>query len=105
MGVLVFLIIVISGAVPAIERRLREREQRRREVETLCLSCTNSLVMRSQRGNVFVTCNFGGAMRPLKIAVCECSGFRPKGPVAELVTIEGFIREEREVYAEIAVSK
>ena len=104
MGVVMFLLIVISCAMPSIERRLRERLQRLREVQNLCLTCVNSLVMRNSRGRLLVSCRFGGTMRQMKFKVCECSGFRPEGQLAELVTIEGFVREQREVFAEVAIS-
>ena len=43
-------------------------------------------------------------MRPVKFTVCECTGFCVQAEPAKLVTIEGFVRNEREVYAEVAIS-
>ncbi len=72
--------------------------------ESLCLICVNAVVTRGQRGKVMVACNFAGAMRPVKFTVCQCSGFCVKARPEKLVKIEGFVREERKVYAEAALS-
>ena len=71
---------------------------------SLCLTCANAVVTRGVRGPQWVACNYGGAMRPVKFTVCECTGYSPRGEGGKLVTIEGFARESREVYAEVAIS-
>ena len=43
-------------------------------------------------------------MRPVKFTVCQCTGFCVKAGPATVVKIEGFVRDEREVYADVAVS-
>ena len=74
------------------------------EEETLCLACANAVVTRGVGGQKLVACNFGGAMRAVKFAVCECTGFCARGGSAKLVTIEGFAPDKREVYAEVAIT-
>jgi len=71
---------------------------------SLCLTCVNSVVTRGTCDEEWVACNYGGAMRAVKFTVCSCSGFSEVGNTNKLVTIEGFVREEREVYAEVAIS-
>jgi hypothetical protein len=75
----------------------------RSEMKTLCLACTNALVTRTSRSNVLVNCIYGGAVRPVKVAVCECTGYAPRGAGGKLVTIEGFVRDEPVVYEEVAI--
>ena len=75
----------------------------RREVQTLCLACTNALVTRTSRGNVLVNCIYGGTVRTVKATVCECTGYGPRGVGGKLVTIEGFVRDEPVVYEEVAI--
>lgn len=90
--------ILIFAAIPVV-KRLRARPVD----ETLCLACVNAVVTRGARGKMLVACNFAGAMRPMKFTVCQCTGFCVKAGPAKLVTIEGFVRNEREVYAEVAI--
>ncbi len=93
----VFWLSVIFGPM------LRARMNPRNAEETLCLACVNAVVTRGARGKLLVACNFAGAMRPMKFSVCQCTGFCVKAGPAKLVTIEGFVRNEREVYAEVAI--
>lgn len=79
------------------------RKARAVEEETLCLACANAVVTRGVRGRKWVACNFAGALRPVKFAVCECTGFCVKNANPKLVTIEGFAPDQREVYAEVAI--
>jgi hypothetical protein len=95
---LLFWAVVIAGSL------VRGRWARRVESESLCLACVNAVVTRGVRGRVLVACNFGGAMRPVKFEVCQCSAFRTSAGPAKLVTIEGFVPDKREVYAEVAIS-
>jgi len=44
-----------------------------REV-SLCLTCTNAVVTGGTRGQEWIACNFGGAMRRVKFTVCSCTG-------------------------------
>ena len=71
--------------------------------ESLCLTCINAVVTRGTNGRTWVACNFAGAMRPVKFTVCQCTGFCVKAGPAKLVTIEGFVRNEHEVYTEVAI--
>jgi hypothetical protein len=70
---------------------------------SLCLACANAVVTRGTRGEESFACNYGGAMRPVKFTVCECTGYAARGGSCKLVTIEGFARETREVFAEVRV--
>ena len=71
---------------------------------SLCLTCVNSVVTRGTRNEEWVVCNYGGAMRAVKFTVCSCSGYCTSANTKKPVTIEGFVREEPEVYAEITIS-
>lgn len=64
----------------------------------------NALVAKSYRGKVLVSCFYGGTVRQVKVAVCECTGYAARGTGAKLVTIEGFVRDEPVVYEEVAIS-
>lgn len=94
---LMFWLVVIAGAM------VRARLNPRNAEESLCLACVNAVVTRGVRGKMLVACNFAGAMRPMTFTVCQCTGFCVKAGPAKLVTIEGFVRNEREVYAEVAI--
>ena len=78
---LVFWGVVIAGAV------LRGQLALRIASESLCLACVNAVVTRGVGGKVLVACNFGGAMRPVKFTVCQCTGFCVKAGPAKLVKI------------------
>ena len=86
--------VIVYTIVAAIGFRRRDRTVHSREV-SLCLTCTNAVVTHGTRGQEWIACNFGGAMRAVKFTVCSCTGF---------VTIEGFAREKRGVYEEVAIS-
>jgi len=92
--------VVIFAAIP-VAKRLRTRAL----VESLCLACVNAVVTRGTNGKTLVACNFGGAMRPVKFEVCQCSGFCTNAKPAKLVTIEGFVSDKREAYAEVAIER
>ncbi len=94
---LLFWVVVIAGAI------VRGRLIPRAPMESLCLTCANAVVTRGEGRKVMVACAFGGAVRPVKFAVCQCSGFRANCGPAKLVTIEGFVPDKREVYAEVAI--
>jgi hypothetical protein len=94
---LVFWLTVMAGAI--VRARLNPRDAD----ESLCLTCVNAVVTRGAHGKVMVACNVAGAMRPMKFTVCRCSAFCIQGGRAKVVTIEGFVRNEREVCAEVAI--
>ena len=81
----------------------RDRTVDGREV-SLCLTCTNAVVTRGTRGQEWIACNFGGAMRAVKFTVCSCTGYRATSVSEKLVTIEGSALEKRGVYEEVAIS-
>ena len=90
LGIALYKVSVRSRGVP-------------RQVKTACLTCVNSLVTKTDRGEVLVNCFYGGTVRLVKVAVCECSGYAARGAGAKLVTIEGFVRDEPVVYEEVAM--
>lgn len=99
-GIVVAVVyIVIFVAIPVV-KRLRARPK----AESLCLACVNAVVTRGAYGKVMIACNVAAAMRPVKFTVYECTAFCTQAPPAKLVTIEGFVHNEREVYAEVAIS-
>jgi hypothetical protein len=101
MEALVLIIAYLIIAAIAIARRDRTVDG----VEvSLCLTCANAVVTRGTRGQEWIACNFGGAMRPVKFTVCWCTAYGTNSAREKLVTIEGFVRETREVYEEVAIS-
>jgi hypothetical protein len=70
---------------------------------SLCLTCVNAVITRGTRGEEWVVCNYGGAMRPVKFTVCSCTGYCGTPSTSKLVKIEGFARDKREVYVEVAI--
>ena len=93
----VYILVAVLGFVK------RDRTLVGAEV-SLCLTCVNSVVTRGTRNEEWVACNYGGAMRAVKFIVCSCSGYCAAANQSKVVTIEGFVRDDREVYAEITVS-
>ncbi|MFZ1137012.1 MAG: hypothetical protein WAN69_18835 [Candidatus Korobacteraceae bacterium] len=71
---------------------------------SLCLTCVNAIISRGTRGEERVACTYGAALRPVDFTVCECTGYCGKRDTSKLVKIEGFAREGREVYEEVAIS-
>jgi hypothetical protein len=43
-------------------------------------------------------------MGAVKFTVCSCTGYRATSGSEKLVTIEGFARDQRSVYEEVAIS-
>ena len=101
MELLSFL--MICGVAGAIGHVLRDRAVSGTQV-SLCLACTNAVITRGTSGQQTIACNYGGAMRPMKFVVCECTGYGNKGNTPTLVKIAGFVREERDIYEEVAIS-
>ena len=95
--------VIVYAIVAAIGFARRDRTVDGPEV-SLCLTCTNAVVTRGTRGQEWIACNFGGAMRAVKFTVCSCTGYRATSVSEKLVTIEGFAREKRGVYQEVAIS-
>ena len=96
-------VVIVYAIVAAIGFAKRDRTLVRAE-ESLCLTCPNAVVSRGSRGQEWVACNLGGAMRAVKFTVCSCTGYRATSGPERLVTIEGFAREKRGVYEEVAIS-
>jgi hypothetical protein len=95
--------VIVYAIVAAIGFTRRDRTVDGGEM-SLCLTCTNAVVARGTRGQEWIACNFGGAMRAVKFSVCSCTGYRATSVSEKLVTIEGFAREKRGVYEEVAIS-
>ena len=95
--------VIVYTIVAAIGFARRDRTVDGREA-SLCLTCTNAVVTRGTRGQEWIACNFGGTMRAVKFTVCSCTGYRATSVSDKLVTIEGFARETRGVYEEVAIS-
>ena len=100
---MVALLLLVYGIVAAIGYRRRDRGVDGAEV-SLCLTCVNAVVTHGTRGEECVVCNYGGAMRPMKFTVCECSGYCSTPSASKLVKIEGFAPDKSEVYVEVAIS-
>jgi hypothetical protein len=95
--------VIVYAIVAAIGFARRDRTVHGVEV-SLCLTCANAVVTCGTRGQELIACNFGGAMRSVKFTVSSCTGYRANSGPEKLVTIEGFVRETREVYEEVAIS-
>lgn len=95
--------VIVYAIVAAIGFARRDRAVDGVEV-SLCLTCTSAVVTRGTRGEELIACSFGGAMRAVEFTVCSCTGYRATSGPERLVTIEGFVRESREVYEEVAIS-
>jgi hypothetical protein len=68
---------------------------------TLCRTCVSSQVVRGFRGKELISCTFGGTLRAIKFEVTECTGFSNRLVTISPVRVEGFVRREDEVYAEV----
>ena len=97
------VIIAIFAIVAAIGFMRRDRSVDGTE-PSLCLTCVNAMISRGTRGEERVACTYGGALRPVDFTVCECTGYCGKRDTSKLVKIEGFAREGREVYEEVAIT-
>jgi hypothetical protein len=71
---------------------------------SLCLTCVNAMISRGTRAEERIACTYGGGLRAVDFTVCECTGYCSSRNTSKLVKIEGFTREEREVYVEVAIS-
>ena len=99
----VLSIVLIYGIVAAIAYCWRDRSFDG-TVESLCLTCTNAVITRGTRCEEWVACNLGGALRPVKFTVRDCTGYCSTHSSGKLVTIEGFAPESREIYVEVDIS-
>ena len=97
------IIIFVWAVIAALRFAARSRPVESNQ-ESLCLICVNAMVTRGTNGKTLIACNFAGAMRPVEFTVCQCTGFCVKADPAKLVKIEGFVRDEREGYEEVAIS-
>ena len=97
------VIVLVCGLVVAIAYRWRDRTVDGAGT-SLCLTCVNAVVTRGTGGEERVACNYGGAMRPVKFTVCACTGYCGTQSTSKLVKIEGFARDKRGVYEEVAIS-
>jgi hypothetical protein len=97
------VIIAIYAIVAAIGFIGRDRSVDGTNV-TLCLTCVNAMITCGTRGEERTACTYGGALRPIDFTVCECTGYCSKRDTSQMVKIEGFAREEHQVYEEVAIS-
>ena len=102
MGVLILIVAYLIGLAAS---EVLQRKSNCGAQESLCLTCANAVVTRGTRGQEWITCNYGGGLRPVKFAVCECTCYRnTQSASGNLVRIEGFARDQHEVYEEVAIS-
>jgi hypothetical protein len=69
----------------------------------LCRSCASAHLVRGFSGKERIWCAFGGAPRPVKFEVRECSGFSSRLVSIAPVRVQGFIRKKSEVLAEVRI--
>src|SRR5664279_1208399 len=101
-----FLIPVIWIVIAILRIVFRERETVAVEQRqgTLCRACVNVHMVKGFSGKELISCTFGGALRPIKFEVRECTGFSNRLVTISPVRIAGFVREENEVYAEVRIA-
>jgi hypothetical protein len=99
-----FAVIPILVAVARILLRKRQTMVSVLREGTLCRTCANSHMVKGFSGNELTSCTFGGALRPMKFEVRECTGFTSRLVTISPVRIEGFVREKNEVYAEVRIA-
>lgn len=97
-----FVIVLVYAIVAAIAYRRRDRAVDGAEA-SLCLTCVHAMVTRGTGGQEWVACTYGGGVRRVGFTGCECTCYRSTQSTGGLVRIEGFAREAREVYAEVAI--
>lgn len=100
------LIPVIWSMIVVLRVILRKRETMAVEQRqgTLCRTCVNSHLVKGFGGKELISCTFGGSLRPIKFEVRECTGFSNRLVNVTPVRIEGFVREKKEVYAEVRIA-
>jgi|GEM_PF-1671527 len=96
---MIWIMIVILRVVFR-ERQTVAVEQRE---GALCRTCVNSHMVKGFSGKELISCTFGGTLRPIKFEVRECTGFSNRLVNITPVRIEGFVRNENEVYAEVRI--
>jgi hypothetical protein len=100
-----FLILVISILAAVVQIALRKRATivTIMRAGTLCRTCVNSHVVKGFGGKELISCTFGGALRAIKFEVSECTGFSNRLVTITPVRVQGFVREQSEVYAEVRI--
>jgi hypothetical protein len=96
-------IIVIYAIVVGVAYRWRDRPVSG-TTASLCLTCTSAVITRGTGGQELIGCTYAGPIRPVKFTVCECTGYCSTRVTSNVVRIEGFVKEEDEVYERIAIS-
>ena len=97
------IIVLVYAAVAAIAYGRRDRSVDGTTV-SLCLTCVNAMITRGTGGEERIACTYGGVLRAVTFTVCDCTGYCNSRNTSKLVRIEGFVRDEGEVYAEVAIS-
>ena len=97
------IIILVYAVVAAIAYRMRDRSVDGTTV-SLCLTCVNAMITRGTDGEERIACTYGGVLRPVTFTVCDCTGYCSNRNASKLVKIEGFVRDEGVVYAEVRIS-
>src|SRR5664279_5486748 len=95
--------IVIMVAVVQIALRKRATIVTILRAGSLCRTCVNSQVVKGFAGKELISCTFGGALRAIKFEVSECTGFSDRLVTITPVRVEGFVKREDEVYAEVRI--
>ena len=94
---MIWILIVVVRII--LRKRVTEATEQREE--TLCRTCLSSHVVKGSGGKELISCTFGGTLRAIKFEVSECTGFSDRPVTITPVRVEGFVRREDEVYAEV----
>ena len=82
------LLVAVWIAIVVLVRRARDRAAL---PEPLCRTCVFAHIERGTRREA-VFCSFGGALRRIRGAVCECTDFRDKRVPARPAVVLGFVK-------------
>jgi hypothetical protein len=68
------LMLIYRGTAAATMAVVRAARKAGRQ--TICSSCTLAHIQRTAKNQSMISCTFGGAVRPMKLVVLSCSGYR-----------------------------
>jgi len=83
--------ILIFNCVAQFARALG-RKARKVKPQPLCADCSYAHVQYAANGRRAISCTYGGAMRPMKLDVLYCTGYRARNLPLRTGAI-GFLRE------------
>jgi hypothetical protein len=96
----ILIVLIIMKLVSIHEARSAAK------ANALCHRCANVHRVKGVGGKELLFCNFGGELRAIGFAVCECTGFR-SNEAPTPVRVAGFVRldelEKKEAFPAVAI--